>query len=134
MLWIAAVMSIGNRLRRELFWELRTSPLNRLTRVIVARTLLNGEMSELAGQRMLVKPWLPKEIGYGVRPMLPLGLFLLVCSMASAIFGFSVYAPAGWTWEKSSALLCLTLSVAAYLSGIAPRAMRLPDTLDRIAE
>ena len=66
--------------------------------------------------------------------MLPLGLFLLICSLASAIFGFGVYAPAGWTWEKTVFLLCLTFSVASYLVGTAPRVLRLTGPMDTVPE
>lgn len=42
-------------------------------------------------------------------------MFWLICSLTSAVYGFSAYAPSGWTWEKCSCLVCCVLAAASYL-------------------
>lgn len=65
--------------------------------------------------------------------MLSIGLFLLVCSLTSAVFGFSPYAPSGWTWEKCSFLISFLLAAMTYLNGTMSPPADLRDFLDEVS-
>ena len=66
--------------------------------------------------------------------MLSAGLFLLVCSLSSAVFGFSAYAPPGWTWAKATFLVCSILTAASYAGGTIVNPAELPGTVDELSD
>lgn len=64
--------------------------------------------------------------------MLIIGMLSLICGLTAGVFGFGGAAPPGWTWEKVSFFLLLSVSMIAFIESTLSRPSLLWEVLDDI--